>query len=78
MLKPEWFQHIEVGIEGQDKELINRITEVMMKKKVINRVIEKALVGKEKGWEQLAPHCSIKWQEQIYVPIDKKLRKDII
>ena len=50
----------------------------MLKKKVVNRVVEKALGGKEKGWEQLAPNCLIKWQEQIYVPKDKKLHEDII
>src|SRR5882762_8135200 len=76
MLKPEWFQRMEVGIEGQDKEFIEQIKEVMMKKRVINRVVEKALAGKEKGWEY--PLDLIEWQKQIYVPKDKKLWEDII
>src|SRR5882762_7491015 len=50
----------------------------MMKKKMVDRVVEKAIAGNEKGWEQLTPLCEIKWQERLYVPRDKKLREDII
>jgi len=50
----------------------------MLTKKIVDRVVKKALAGKEKGWEQLASNYSIKWQEQIYVPKDKRLCKDII
>ena len=78
MLKPEWFRRMEVGIEGQDKDFIERINEAMFKKKMINRVVKKALAGKEKEWEQLSPHTAIKWQKHQYVPKDKKLREDII
>ena len=78
MLKPEWFRHIEVGIEGQDKDFVERINETMLKKKRIDRVVEKAIAGKEKEWEQLSPHTAIKWQKRLYIPKDKKLREDII
>jgi len=27
----------------------------MMKKKMVDRVVEKVIAGNEKGWEQLAP-----------------------
>ena len=63
MLKPEWFRHVEVGIDGQDKDFIEPIQEAMLKKKIVDRVVKKALTGKGKGWEQLAPNCLIKWQE---------------
>ena len=39
---------MEVGIEGRDIEFINRINEAMLKRKMIDRVVEKALAGKEK------------------------------
>ena len=78
MLKPEWFRHMKVSIEGQVKEFVEQINKAMIKRKMVNRVVKKALAGKEKGWEQLAPHCTIKWQEWIYVPKDKKLQDDII
>ena len=45
---------------------------------MVNRVVEKAIAGNEKGWEQLTPLCEIKWQERLYVPRDKRLREDII
>ena len=45
---------MEVGIDGQDKDFIEGINEAMFKKKMVDRVVEKALAGKEKGWEQLA------------------------
>ena len=63
MLKPEWFRHMEVGIDSQDKEFIEQIEEAMPKKKIVDRIVKKALTGKEKGWEQLTPNCAIKWQE---------------
>ena len=50
----------------------------MLKKKRVDRVVKKALAGKEKGWEQQVPLDVIKWQEQIYIPKDKKLHEDII
>jgi len=61
---------MEVGIEGQDKEFIDQIKEAIMKRKIIDRVVEKALARKEKGWEY--PLDLIKWQKQIYVLKDKK------
>ena len=78
MLKPEWFRHMEVGIEGRDIEFIDQINEAMLKRKMVDRVVEKAIAGNEKEWEQLAPNCTIKWQERLYVPRDKRLREDII
>jgi len=69
---------MEVGIEGQDKDFVEQINEAMFKKKIIDRVVEKAIAGKEKEWEQLSPHTAIKWQKRLYVPKDKKLREDII
>ena len=69
---------MEVGIDGQDKDFVERINEAMFKKKIIDRVVEKAITGKEKEWEQLSPHTAIKWQKRLYVPRDKKLCKDII
>ena len=76
MLKLEWFQCIEIGIEGQDKEFVEQIKEATMKKKVINTVVKNALAGKDKGWGN--PLDLIEWQKRIYVPKDKKLQEDII
>ena len=45
MLKPEWFRCMEVGIDGQDKDFVERIEEAMLKKKIVDRVIKKALTG---------------------------------
>ena len=68
MLKPEWFRNMEVSVEGQDEILVEQIKATMMKKKMVDRVVEKAIAGNEKGWEQLTPLCEIKWQERLYVP----------
>src|SRR5882762_3718837 len=78
MLKPEWFRRMEVGIEGRDIEFVDQINEAMLKRKMVDRVVEKAIAGNEKEWEQLTPLCEIKWQERLYVPRDKRLREDII
>jgi len=69
---------MEVGIEGQDKDFVERINEAMFKRRMIDRVVEKAVAGNEKEWEQLSPHTAIKWQNRLYVPKDKKLHEDII
>ena len=76
MLKPEWFRHMEVGIEGQDKNFVEQINEAMFKKKMIDRVVKKALAGKEKEWER--EERMITWQNCIYVPKDTKLCEEII
>jgi len=47
----------------------------MMKKKMVDRVVEKVIAGNEKGWEQLAPLCEIKWQERLYVPETRDFMK---
>jgi Integrase zinc binding domain len=40
-------------------------------------VVEKALAGKEKSWQEHEDGV-ITWQERIYVPKNKRLQEDII
>jgi len=39
---------MEVGIEGQDKDFVERINKAMFKKKMVDRIVKKALAGKRK------------------------------
>ena len=74
MLKPEHFQRQEFVFQSLDDDFLTRIKASSSAK---DRVVEKALAGKEKSWQEHEDRV-VTWQERIYVPRNKHLREHII
>jgi transposase InsO family protein len=74
LLKPEHFRRQEFVFQSLDNDFLTRIKASSDAK---DRVVEKALAGKEKSWQE-HENGIITWQERIYVPRNKRLREDII
>ena len=76
MLKLEWFRQIEIDVTAKDGEFIKRTKKLTGEEWRIDRVVEKALLNKEKEWAREGE--LITWQNHIYIPKDRTLREDII
>lgn len=72
LLKPYWFRAMEFEVV-QDNTFLERIRKSRRNSDI---AIEKALLNKEKGWEEM--DNIVTWHGRIYVPRDKKLREEII
>jgi RNase H-like domain found in reverse transcriptase/Reverse transcriptase (RNA-dependent DNA polymerase)/Integrase zinc binding domain len=74
LLKPEHFRRQEFVFQSLDDDFLTRIKASSGAR---DRVVEKALAGKEKSWQE-HENGIITWQERIYVPRNKCLHEDII
>lgn len=74
MLKPEHFREQVFTFESLDSNFLIRIKTSSGTK---DRVVERALAGKEKGWQEHEEGVTT-WQEWIYVSKNKCLQEDII
>lgn len=72
MLKPNFFIH-SIIIEGKDSDFLSRIQQHL---KNCDKIVEKGLLNKEKDWKE--DERIVSWKDRLYVPIDKKLRTEII
>lgn len=73
VLKEEWFRREEFEVEGEAKEILDRIRRNRGNK---DRAVAKALANKERDWEEV--DGIVTWKNRIYVPHDKPLRERII
>jgi hypothetical protein len=74
LLKEEHFRQQAFTFESTDNNFLTRIKASRGAK---DRVVEKALAGKEKFWQEHTEGI-VTLQERIYVPKNKWLREDII
>ena len=73
-LKLEHFRRQEFVFRSLDDDFLTRIKASSSTR---DRVVEKALAGKEKSWQEHEDGIVI-WQERIYVPKNKQFQEDII
>jgi transposase InsO family protein len=71
LLKPECFRQLELIVE--DNPFLTRIRQRRTNQ---DRVVKENVAAKEEGWEEV--DGIVMWNERVYVPIDQKLREDII
>ena len=74
MLKEHHFRTQEFIFESLDNNFLRR---VRASRKSRDRMVEKALLGKEKDWTEQDDGV-VTWRHRVYVPKNKKLREDII
>lgn len=74
VLKEEWFRRQEHDVEGEEREILDRIRRNRGNQ---DRAVIKALANKEMGWEDDGKGL-VTWQGRVYVPRDKPLRERII
>ena len=71
LLKPELFRRVELVLD--DLAFLDRI-----QRRSANRdqVVQRSLDAKIQGWEER--DGVVTWNERVYVPVDWRLREDII
>ena len=74
MFKEHHFRTQEFIFESLDDSFLKRIR---ASRKSKNRMVEKALLGKEKDWTEQDDGV-VTWRHRVCVPKNKKLREDII
>lgn len=74
LLKGEWFRRQEQVIEGEEKEIMDRIRRNWGNK---DKVVKRALMNHEADWVDDG-NGVITWKGRVYVSRDKPLREQII
>ena len=74
LLKPEFFRAHYHDVRAESDDIMRRIKRAAKNR---DKLVERALVNKEKDWEELDGHI-VTWKHRFYVPRDKRLREDII
>ena len=71
VLKSEWFRMTSIDT---DQDIFNRIKKIHRN---CDKSVLKALAQKETDWEE-SEDGIMTWKGRIYIPIDKKLREEIV
>lgn len=71
VLKEEWFRTLSIE---SDQDLLNRIRKVHKNR---DKSVAKALSEKLEGWSE-SEDGIVTWKDRLYVPVDRKLREEIV